>query len=177
MTPDIVRADGVLPDAPGIAVPTPRADLGVGAFVVFLGLVTLYSAFVIPPSPIGAQVGPKAVPFIVAAFLFAVGAGLVLAALRGGWSGGLEEMRGAAPVNLRALGLLFAGLLVQLALIEFLGFIIAATAQFVLVCAAFGSRRPLRDFLIGAAVTVLAYLGFAKLLGVNIGAGVLEGIL
>ena len=34
-----------------------------------------------------------------------------------------------------------------------------------------------RDLLIGAVVTLLAYLAFSRLLGVNIGAGVLEGIL
>ena len=65
----------------------------------------------------------------------------------------------------------------QVALIDWLGFVIASTILYVLVCAAFGSRHPLRDLLIGAVVTLLAYLAFSRLLGVNIGAGVLEGIL
>ena len=68
-------------------------------------------------------------------------------------------------------------LLANLLLIDWLGFVFAATAQFVLVAAGFGSRRPGRDLLIGLAVTLSAFLAFDKLLGVNIGAGILEGIL
>ena len=156
---------------------TPRADLIVGLGVVVLGLLVLYAAWAIPDSPLYAQVGAKAVPYLVGAFLLALGAGLSLSAARGGWSHGLEEAMVAPPTNWRALGLLGAGLVVQLALIDWLGFVIAATIQYVLVCAAFGSKRPGRDLLIGIAVTLGAYLAFSKALGVNIGAGVLEGIL
>jgi putative tricarboxylic transport membrane protein len=156
---------------------TPRADLGVGLFVLLLGLLTLYAAWAIPESPIYAQVGAKAVPYLVGVILVALGIGLSITAARGGWSWRLEEEMAAPPTNWRALGLLGAGLLVQIALIQWLGFVIAATIQYVLVCAAFGSRKPLRDLLIGIVVTLGAYLGFSHLLGVNIGAGVLEGIL
>ena len=65
----------------------------------------------------------------------------------------------------------------NLALIDWLGFVFASTIMYVLVCAAFGSKRPLADLGIGLAVTLAAYLGFEKGLGVNIGAGLLEGIL
>ena len=156
---------------------TPGADLGVGLFVVALGLLTLYAAWAIPDSPIYAQVGAKAVPYLVGGVLVLLGIALSVSASRGGWSGGLEEEMAAPPTNWRALGLLGAGLLVQIALIDWLGFVIAATIQYVLVCAAFGSRRPLRDLLIGIVVTLGAFLGFSRLLGVNIGAGVLEGFL
>ncbi|MFH5923205.1 tripartite tricarboxylate transporter TctB family protein [Roseomonas xinghualingensis] len=156
---------------------TPRADLGAGIFVVLLGLLTLYAAWAVPDSPLYAQVGAKAVPYLVGAVMVALGMGLSAVALRGGWRQENEEAMNAPPTNWRALGLLAAGLLAQLALIQWLGFVIAATIQYVLVCAAFGSRRPLRDLLIGILVTLGAYLGFSQLLGVNIGAGVLEGIL
>ncbi|WP_458095106.1 tripartite tricarboxylate transporter TctB family protein [Roseomonas sp. WA12] len=156
---------------------TPGADLGVGLFVVLLGLLTLYAAWAIPDSPLYAQVGARAVPYLVGAILVVLGAALSSVALRGGWSGENEEAMAAPPTNWRALGLLGAGLLVQIALIDWLGFVIAATIQYVLVCAAFGSRHPLRDLAIGIAVTLGAFLAFSRLLGVNIGAGVLEGIL
>ncbi|MFC0388271.1 tripartite tricarboxylate transporter TctB family protein [Muricoccus vinaceus] len=156
---------------------TPRADLGVGLFVVLLGLATLYAAWAIPESPLYAQVGAKAIPYLVGVILVGLGIGLSVSAARGGWSHGLEEAMAAPPTNWRAIGLLGAGLIVQLALIDWLGFVIAATIQYVLVCAAFGSRRPLRDLFIGIVVTLGAYLAFSRLLGVNIGAGVLEGII
>jgi len=153
------------------------ADLGAGAFVVGLGGLTVWQTFVVPPSPLYAQVGPTLVPHLVGGLLLALGAGLCLAALRGGWSHELDDMQDPVPTNWRALGFLLAGLLANVALIEWLGFIIAASLQFTLVAAAFGSRRLLRDLGIGIAVCLGAYLMFSRLLGVNIGAGILEGIL
>jgi putative tricarboxylic transport membrane protein len=162
------------PDAAaGLAWP----DVAAGLAVVALGGVTLWQALVIPESPIYAQVGPKAVPFVVAGGLLLLGAGLVYQALRGGgWSHELEEVREAPPVNWRAFGLLLAGLLANLLLIVPLGFSLAATVQYVLVAAAFGSRRFVRDAAVALVLTLAVWFLFVELLGVNIGAGVLEGL-
>jgi putative tricarboxylic transport membrane protein len=157
--------------------PGAGADLAVGVFVLAVAGLAFWQAAAIPTSPIYAQVGPKFIPYGVAAFIALCGAGLVLAALRGGWSADLTEVREAPPTNWRALTLLGAGLVANLALIDWLGFVFASTIMYVLVCAAFGSKRPLMDLGIGLAVTLAAYLGFEKGLGVNIGAGLLEGIL
>jgi putative tricarboxylic transport membrane protein len=149
-------------------------DVLVGAFVLLLGALALWQALVIPVSPIYAQVGPKAVPFVVAGGLILLGGMLLFVALRGGWSWTLEEMRDAPPANLRALGLLGAGLLANLALIGPFGFSVAATAQFVLAAAAFGSRRPVRDLAVALVLALAVWFLFVKALGVNIGAGLLE---
>ena len=148
----------------------------VGLFVLALGGLALWQAMVIPVSPIYAQVGPRAVPYVVAGGMLLLGAGLVYVALRGGWSHGLEEMQDAPPTNWRALTLLGAGLVANLVLIGPLGFSVAATAQFVLVAAAFGSRRFLRDLVLALVLTLVVWFGFVEVLGVNIGAGVLEGL-
>ncbi|MBK1657620.1 tripartite tricarboxylate transporter TctB family protein [Paracraurococcus ruber] len=149
-------------------------DLAVGLCVLLLGAVVLWQATAIPDSPIYAQVGPKAVPYAVGAGLLALGAGLTLSGLRGGWSWTLEEVREAPPRNLRAFLLLLAGLLVNLVLIVPLGFSLAAAGQFVLVAAAFGSRRTLRDAGLALVLCLAVWFGFVELLGVNIGAGLLE---
>ncbi|MDB5374820.1 MAG: tripartite tricarboxylate transporter TctB family protein [Belnapia sp.] len=156
--------------------PGARPDLLVGLFVLLLGVLTLWQASVIPDSPIYAQVGPKPVPYGVGAGLLALGVGLLASALRGGWSHGLEDVQEAPPTNWRALGLLLAGLAANLVLIGPLGFSFAATVQFVLVAAAFGSRRPLRDLVLALVLTLLVWFGFVEVLGVNIGAGLLEGL-
>ncbi|MCO6419345.1 tripartite tricarboxylate transporter TctB family protein [Siccirubricoccus sp. KC 17139] len=160
------------------AAPAPRPavlpDLWVGLFVIALGGLALWQAAVIPTSPIYAQVGPKAVPYVVAAGLLLLGAGLTYVALRGGWSYALEEMAEAPPTNWRAITLMLAGLLANLVLIGPCGFSIAASAQFVLVAAAFGSRRLLRDLVLAVVLTLLVWFGFVEGLGVNIGAGYLE---
>ncbi|MCK8784115.1 tripartite tricarboxylate transporter TctB family protein [Roseomonas sp. NAR14] len=158
--------------------PEPRAawpDFAVGLGILALGGLALWQAAAIPPSPVYAQLGPKAVPYLVAAGLLLLGCGLTASALRGGWSAALPEVREAPPPNRRAFAWLLAGLAVNLLLIDRLGFVVAATGQFVLVARAFGSRRPLRDLAIGLAVTLAAYLGFDRVLGVSIGAGILEG--
>lgn len=160
--------------APGRSSPLP--DLWVGVFVLALGALAAWQAAIIPTSPIYAQVGPKAVPFVVAGGLLALGAGLVAVALRGGWSFTLEEVAEAPPTNWRALGLLLAGLLANLALIGPFGFAAAASVQFVLVAAAFGSRRLARDFALALVLTLAVWFGFVEGLGVNIGAGVLENM-
>jgi putative tricarboxylic transport membrane protein len=151
-------------------------DLWVGVFVLLLGGLAVWQAATIPTSPIYAQVGPKAVPFVVAAGLLLLGAGLVVSALRGGWSWTLEEVQEAPPTNWRALILLLAGLLANLVLIGPYGFSAAASVQFVLVAAAFGSRRLVRDLALALVLTLLVWFGFVEGLGVNIGAGVLENM-
>lgn len=156
-----------------------RSDLWAALFVLAVGLLAVWQAAVIPTSPIYAQVGPKLIPYFVAACLVALGAGLTATALRGGWSHTIEEMADAPPfasasVNWPALGLLLAGLLANLVLIVPFGFTAAATVQFVLVAAAFGSRALLRNLVIAFVVALSAYGLFVKGLGVNIGAGFVE---
>jgi putative tricarboxylic transport membrane protein len=151
------------------------ADLAAGAFVLGLGGVALWAAGAIPTSPIYAQVGPKVVPYGVAAALLALGLLLVVAALRGGWSADLPEVAEAGPPNRRALAWLLGGLGLNLVLIVPLGFSVAASAQFLCTARAFGSRNPGRDAAIALAVSLGAFFLFVEALGVNIGAGVLEG--
>lgn len=152
-----------------------RPDLFAALFVVALGLLGLWQASVIPETPLYAQVGPKAVPFVVSGGMLLLGLGLVLSAWRGGWSGGIEEVVEAGPPNRRALLLMAAGLGANLVLIGLAGFSIAAAAQFVLVAAAFGSRAPLRDAFIALPLCLGVWFLFVEALGVNIGAGLLEG--
>ncbi|WP_237215195.1 tripartite tricarboxylate transporter TctB family protein [Falsiroseomonas oryziterrae] len=153
-----------------------HADLGAALFVLGLGVVAAWQASVVPVSPLYGQVGPKAVPYVVAAGLVLLGGLLTASALRGGWSRDIEELQEATPTNWRALGLLLAGLLANVALIGPFGFTAAATVQFALVAAAFGSRAHLRNLVIAFVVSLSAYALFVKLLGVNIGAGVVEAL-
>lgn len=141
-----------------------------------LGLVAAWQTLAIPVSPLYAQVGPKLVPWVISAALLGLGAALTTVALRGGWSHHIEELRDAPALNIRALGLLLAGLLANLVLIGPFGFTVAATVQFALVAAAFGSRQHHWNLLIAFAVSLGAYALFVKALGVNIGAGVIEGL-
>ncbi|WP_424812719.1 tripartite tricarboxylate transporter TctB family protein [Roseococcus sp. YIM B11640] len=154
----------------------PLPDLLAGLAVLVFGLVGIWQAWAIPVSPLYAQVGPKPVPYVVATCLVLLGAALVVQAVRGGWSHHVPEVVESGPPNTRSLGLLFAGLAANLLLIGPAGFSIAATVQFVLVARAFGSRSMARDLLIALPLTLLVWFLFVEGLGVNIGAGILEGI-
>jgi putative tricarboxylic transport membrane protein len=64
-----------------------------------------------------------------------------------------------------------------MALIGWAGFVIAGTALFWCVARGFGSRRTLRDAVIGLALALGIYLFFVKLLNVNLPAGWLAPLL
>ena len=152
-----------------------RPDLAVGISVTALGLLTAWLTWVIPVTPVYAVVGPKLVPAVVAAALVLLG--LLLSAWRCAAAGAPTCLKSAeaGPPNLHALGWLGGGMLLNLLLIEPLGFSIGAAVQFVCTARAFGSRAPLRDATIALAVSLGAFFLFVEALGVNIGAGVLEG--
>jgi putative tricarboxylic transport membrane protein len=58
-----------------------------------------------------------------------------------------------------------------------LGFTLASILLFTCVARGFGSTNMARDAAIGAAFALIAYLGFAKALNINIGAGVIENVI
>lgn len=153
----------------------PKAgEVAVAACLVALAVLSIWQTLVIPVSPIYARIGPTLFPWIASAGLLALSLVLLAQALRGGFAGG-----GGAqlPVDWGSLAWVAAGLAVNVALIGTLGFVFAATAMFVCIARGFGSTRPGRDALIGAVVALTSYVGFEKLLGVNIGAGILEGMI
>lgn len=150
-------------------------DLAVGLAVTALGVLCAWLTWIIPLTPVYAVVGPKLVPAVIAGALFVLGLLLTAVALRGGWSADNSEVAEAGPANYPALGWLLGGMALNLALIEPLGFSIAAALQFVCTARAFGSRSPLRDAVIALMVSLGAFFLFVEALRVNIGAGVLEG--
>ncbi|WP_198373162.1 tripartite tricarboxylate transporter TctB family protein [Roseomonas rosulenta] len=150
-------------------------DLAVGLGVVALGALAGWLTWVIPVTPVYAVVGPKLVPALIAGALGLLGLLLVAAALRGGWSADIPEVAEAGPPNLVSLAWLCGGMLLNLVLIVPLGFALSAAIQFVCTARAFGSRSPLRDAVIALLVSLGAFFLFVEALGVNIGAGLLEG--
>jgi putative tricarboxylic transport membrane protein len=154
-----------------------RAQLFVGAGVVALGLLVARQAMLIPVAPIYARVGPTVFPYLVAAALVLLGGLLAWQASSGQW-GETDAETDAGPPDRRALAWLGIGLVLNVALIDLLGFVIASSILFVCTARAFGSRHLVRDALIALALTIVVYLGFDRLLGISVGAGALfEGLL
>lgn len=116
-------------------------------------------------------VGPKAIPYAIAT-------GLVLLAI-----GNLAiAFSGAAParesIDPMAVLLTLAGLAALIALIAFGGgFIPAAAILFAATSTAFGRRAPLTDLAIGAALGLVIFLLFDKVLTLALPEGPIERLL
>ncbi len=151
-----------------------RAPLGetlIALGVLALAAILFWQTLLIPVSPLYARVGPTVIPMMAALGLAGCGLALLVGAIRGGWQ---DEDEKEIRQDTRALALLVAGFIANMALIGPTGFTIASTIMFTLTARAFGSKNLLRDAGTGFALSLVAYLGFARALGINIGAGPLE---
>jgi putative tricarboxylic transport membrane protein len=156
-----------------------RSRLALPEFLIGIGLLAcaggvLWQTLAIPVSPMYSKVGPTVFPYMTMAGLAVLAVFLLVAAWRGGWQPDDEK---DTPADWKAMAFVVAGLLANVALIQPLGFTFASVVMFVLVTFGFGSRNPLRDGLLGLILALAAYFGFARALGVNIGAGVIENVL
>jgi putative tricarboxylic transport membrane protein len=115
--------------------------------------------------------GPKAMPYVVAAGLALLSIGNFVLGL----TGGLPERE---PIDYKAILFILGGLAALIALIGLNGgFIPATTILFAATAAAFGRRAFLIDLLIGFILSVAVYLLFSKLLTLSLPMGAIERLL
>jgi putative tricarboxylic transport membrane protein len=139
-----------------------------GGAVLALGLFVAVQTSLLAVAPSQATVGPRLFPFLVATGLIVVGAAL----LREAWFGHVAH-EGGFELDWRAVGLVSAGLVLQMLLLESLGWIVAATLLFVAATLAFGSRRLVLDAAIGIVLAGLAFAIFNYGLGLSLPTGTL----
>ncbi|GLK85895.1 tripartite tricarboxylate transporter TctB family protein [Ancylobacter defluvii] len=113
-----------------------------------------------------AVVGPAFFPFLIALGLAVNGTVLVVNALRATFA---EE--GWSQIDIGPVALVLAGLLLQLLVLETVGWIAATTLLFAIVARAFGNRNLLANLAIGLIVAGLSYYVFNELLGLSLPAG------
>jgi putative tricarboxylic transport membrane protein len=150
-----------------------RADPAGIAVAALLALIAAIIAFDTSRLELGQTygVGPKAMPYVVAAGLALLAIGNLMMGLRGD----LPPREGADP---KAILLILGGLAAVIAIIGLGGgFIIAMTLLFAMTAAAFGRVNFLADLAIGFALAVVVYLMFDKLLSLSLPAGPLERLL
>jgi len=153
-------------------------DTLVGAGVLALAVVVLAETALSPASPIYAKVGPAAFPYGVGVALGVLGLLLAIQGWRGGWRDPAAEAEAGIGKPLLAPFLwVTAGLLINAVLIAWLGFILASTLLFICIARGFGSRKIPRDLAWGFGLALAAYLGFAKLLAIRLGDGLIESFL
>jgi putative tricarboxylic transport membrane protein len=151
-----------------------RAEVALSLGVLALGAGAAAVTATLPGEGGYAGIGPNFIPAVVSAGLLLLGAWLSLEAFTGGW-----RHRGEQAGSFAAGPFLWvsAGLFAHMLLIGTAGFVIAGMALFVCVARGFDSKKPIRDFLIGAALSLGVFLFFVKLLNVNLPAGWLMPLL
>lgn len=154
--------------------PSAIPEFVIGLGVVAVGAVVIADTFLSPAAPSYAQVGPAAFPYGIGALVVLLGALVCVTAVQAGsWRDPDEEAALGHP-HWRGLAWVALGLVLNLSLIGWLGFVLASTLLFACVARGFSSTRPLRDLAIGFALALVAYLGFAKVLSIKLGEGLLE---
>jgi len=160
------------------------AELALALGVVVLGAVMLWETTHIRLTPINSRVGPRVIPYIVAGGLVVTGLWLAIDILRGhaavpGAGEDAEDVDPALPTDWRTVGILSVSLIAYLFLIERAGFVIASTVLFFGAAFGMGSRRYLRDLVIGFALALGAYFLFTEGLSLRLPEGILplDGVL
>ena len=137
-----------------------------GAFVLAIGLFIGLETYEMASAGTTTVVGPQLFPYIVAFGLIAVG----LSLLREAVSGHVAHETGF-ELDWRAVALGSGGLILQMLLLERLGWIVATTLMFIAATLAFRERRVVVSVLIGLILTSLTFVIFNYGLGLDLPLG------
>ena len=146
----------------------------IAAGVLIVAVVMAYGASTISSEAGYAGVGPNFLPWVVSVALAACGVGLMRQARSGGYRD-MEPPSGAERGDWRALAWVAAGILVNAATIERIGFVLACALCYALAVrglrlaegrAGGGVTRTLTDLGIGVAIAAPVYWLFTKVLAV-----------
>lgn len=141
-----------------------------GPAVATLGVVWLYGGLSLPQAATYAVIGPGLFVTVVGLGLLLLGGLLVVAVARGERfePQEAEDADRDRPPSRRAFWLTAVAGALPIALVEPLGFPIAAAATFGLVARAFGSRRLGLDLVLGLALGTACWVLFSRLLGLSL---------
>jgi putative tricarboxylic transport membrane protein len=137
-----------------------------GGVVLGLGLFIAIETSLLEVAPSNAAIGPRLFPSLIAFGLLAVGVGVLWQA----FFGHIAHERGF-ELDWRAVALVSAGLLLQMFLVESLGWIIATALLFITTSLAFAERRFVITVLIGFALPGLTFVIFNYGLGLTLPIG------
>jgi len=140
---------------------------------VGIGVLVLAAAFGLGASQFAAEtgyagIGPAFFPWLVTGILGLSGLMLVREALTGGFRAYQPDPVPDEGIRWHALAIASAGLLLNAALIKWIGFTLSCALLFASVAFAFGSRRWLFNLALGIAVALPVFLMFNRGLGLNL---------
>lgn len=157
-----------------------HSELGVCALLAVAGLLVLVDSLL--GTEAGSRsdpLGPHAVPFVLGVLLLVLAVLLAIDVLRGGHGEAEagEDIDLSVPADKRTVGMLAGVLIATAVVIPIVGWPLAGMGLFWGAAYTLGSRRPVADPLIAAGVSLLTWIVFDPLLGVDLPGGPLMGVL
>ena len=150
------------------------------AFVALMGVIVLIDASTLSNNRTGVDpLGPRAVPIVVGVVSLILAVALAVTVRRGH----LAEAESGEDIDLehgadvKTVLLLIGVFVLNILLIDTLGWVISGGMLFYGSALALGSRHFIRDLFIAAGLSLGTFYAFAIGLGVNLPAGILQGIL
>lgn len=148
----------------------PWAAFAIAAGLAALGLVLIWDAAGLRQGGGYSGVGPGSMPRLIGGGLVFLAVWTLVAGFRG-------DMLRAPPQQPGPVLWVLAGLVAQIALLYWAGFVIASAALFALTARGFGQRNLPLAFGIGLGMSLIIYGLFDRLLKLNLPGGPLENLL
>jgi putative tricarboxylic transport membrane protein len=157
---------------------TDRAQLGLAAVLAVVGVYTIVDARGLSVG-FGDPIGPRVFPYVIGAGMVVLAALLAVATARGDVPEAEEgeDVDLTTPADWLTVGKLVGVFVLNLLLVNLLGWAITGALLFAGAAWALGSRTPLRDVIVGAVLSVASWYFFYVALGVPLTPGILDGLL
>jgi putative tricarboxylic transport membrane protein len=156
-----------------------RAQYGLAAFLAVVGGYVVYDATTLEDSFVDQPVQPWAMPYVVGGALLVLAVLLAVATARGDRPSAEdgEDVDLAGGTDWRTVAMLGGVFVLNILLIDWLGWAITGALLFAGAAGVLGSRTHVRNLAIGAALSVGTWYGFYVGLGIPIPPGILDGVL
>jgi putative tricarboxylic transport membrane protein len=155
-----------------------RAQYGLAAVLAAVGVYTLIDARGLNVG-FGDPVGPRVFPYLIGTGMVVLAVGLAIATSRGdvGEAEAGEDIDPTSPADWTTVAKLVGILVLNLLLVNLLGWAITGAFLFAGCAWALGSRTLVRDLIVGAVLSVGSWYFFYSGLDVPLPPGILDGIL
>jgi putative tricarboxylic transport membrane protein len=155
-----------------------RAQYGLAAVLALVGVYTIIDARGLNVG-FGDPIGPRVFPYVIGAVMVLLAVLLAVATARGDVPQAEEgeDVDLTTPPDWLTVAKLVAILVLNLLLVNVLGWAITGALLFAGCAWALGSRTLVRDLIVGAVLAVGSWYFFYVGLGVPLSPGILDGIL
>jgi putative tricarboxylic transport membrane protein len=155
-----------------------RAQFGLAAVLAVVGLYTIIDARGLNVG-FGDPIGPRVFPYVIGTLMVVLAVLLAVATARGDVPQAEEgeDVDLTVPADWLTVAKLVAILVLNILLVNVLGWAITGAFVFAGCAWALGSRTPVRDIVVGVVLAVASWYFFYVGLGVPLAPGVLDGIL